>query len=199
MSDTISRYQNLSAPEQGVIQLLAMAYEPLTRSAIMKLLRRLEIKSGQGIFFTAVTLSELLRSLGERGLITIGADDITGDPELMLFCVREAMEQGRLISLSETVQEILPVALGWSGGYTFKNYTRFLRHLRYELFKSDSWATINTLFNSAPYQFRALMLKESPLVTLFNHPFDGAPICCSFPASSSKWSSPASSWRPGRH
>lgn len=54
MLDKTVLYQKLAAPEKAIVQLLALANDPLPRTTIQACLRRLEIRNERGIYFAVI-------------------------------------------------------------------------------------------------------------------------------------------------
>ncbi len=172
MTETITHYQTLGEPERSIIQLLAVAYEPMTMTTMVACLKELGIKSQRGIQFTNRTLAETLPDLNRLQLIETTIAGLTCTPEIMHPCLMETMDSGRFLPISEAILTVQPVKQRWGGGYAFNHYPPFLRHLRYALFKATSWESVSQLLEEGFASFPHKCEQEHPLVTLFSHPFN---------------------------
>ncbi|MBA3014909.1 MAG: DEAD/DEAH box helicase [Proteobacteria bacterium] len=171
MSDLTALYNQLPAPSQALLQLLATAIEPLDNNTIIDCLYQIGIKDANNSIGDRKSLPVTIDSLNRQGLVKIVNKNRTScSPALMTFAVKHAMKSGAFVPMAEELLRITPLKNSWA---PFGSYPRFLRHLRYCMFKGNSWPAINQILERGDYEFREKCQQEHPFFTLFTLPFEG--------------------------
>lgn len=134
----VAEYHKLESPAREIVQILAVVYEPLTRTALVKCLRKLGIRPNQGSWFSAATLEPMLTALTQGKLLD--ETDPTHwkcAPLLIETVARELAADGTFAETTLVADEVIPICTPWDSRYYYKSGEQGIRNLRKALYLGD--------------------------------------------------------------
>ena len=135
----VETYHKLPQLEQLIVQLLSVAYEPVSRTAFVICLNQTEAKDKNGKAFTPQTVKPYLDRLVDAKLLIQGkGQGPQCHPLLAEVATRDAVQAGKLETLAQVVQEKLPTPTRWKGGPPyFSNERQLIRQVRIGIYQKD--------------------------------------------------------------
>jgi len=135
----VENYHKLSPPEQVIVQLFSVIYEPVSRTSFAIYLNQTGTRDKNGKPFTQQTLKPYIDQLLAAGLLF---QDSGQGPQcnslLVEIATRDAVQGGRFESLAQVVQEKLSVSTRWKGGPRyFSSERQLLREVRIGIYRQD--------------------------------------------------------------
>ncbi|MBD2188420.1 DEAD/DEAH box helicase [Pseudanabaena mucicola] len=168
-------YHNLSALERQMIQVFAIAYEPINRSLYFDCLLHLGLKDKEDKHFTAASIKGYIDWFIQVNLLT---QDRSQGPQcnalLLDIAVRDAVQSGNFEKIVQTIEAKIPVpSYGRTDSRTFRSESQFLREVRIGIYRQDL-DFVNQQFEDF-YRYSYSQSKipfSSILYQACNNPFD---------------------------
>jgi superfamily II DNA or RNA helicase len=137
--DLMARYLKLSVLERQLIQLFAIAYEPVYRHIYFECVSQLGLKDQDGNQFTGISLKLEIDRLVKANLLT--QDRMQGiqcHSQLVEIAVRDSINSGRFDQIVDVVENQLSVPCYTKTDVrTFKNESQFIREVRIGIYRQD--------------------------------------------------------------
>jgi superfamily II DNA or RNA helicase len=174
-TELLSNYRQLSVKAQTVLQLLAVAYEPIEMVEILEVNRELHELDDTFPLHTAVSLRSILTELTVQSLVVAGARQTYRCEALLLeILTREVVQQGRFEAMAEAIEEVLPLTyMGNRDRILFRGLDQFLRSARWAIYRHQMeelprYVAMLENYAIVPYTLSV----EEILEKVFHNPFD---------------------------
>lgn len=176
-STLIEGYRKASPLRQQIVQLLSIAYEPISRAVMLICLNQLGARDKNDKPLTPGTLKTQVDALMASGLLT---QEPSQGPQcnrlLVEVATRDAVKAGTFETIADVVQQQIPIRTGWNQETRFFTGERqLIREVRIGIYRSDL-PFVNQQF-SEYYRYNYQKDKRSTeeiLTQIFNNPFDSA-------------------------
>ena len=144
--DSAKLYENLTASyrkllplEKQMIQVFAIAYEPVNRSVYFDCLLQLGIKDKDNKHFTGISLKTYIDRFLKLGLLT--QDRSQGaqcNASLIDIVMRDAVKSGQFEKIVNVIELQIPVpSYGRTDSRTFRSESQFIREVRIGIYRQD--------------------------------------------------------------
>ncbi len=168
-------YYQLSTVDQKIIQLFALIYEPISRTAFLACLNQSGTRNEDGKVFIDSTLKLHIDKLITAGLLIQERGQGPQCHRLLTeIAIRHAVKSGTFEALATTVQEKLPVSRSHtSGTIYFQNQRQFLREVRIGIYRQDLKfinQAVEDYYKYGPGKDKILI--NDIFEQIFNQPFD---------------------------
>jgi len=135
----VEKYHQLLPPEQVIVQLFSVIYEPVSRAAFALCLNQTGTRDKNGKPFTQQTLKPYIEQLLAAGLLVQNSSQGPQCNSLLVeIATRDAVQRGGFESLVQVVQEKLPLPMRGKGGPRyFSSEGQLLREVRIGIYRQD--------------------------------------------------------------
>jgi len=132
-------YFELPAFERRIVQLLAIIYEPISRTSILECLNLLKTQEKASNQLVAKTLKSYIESLIESGfLVQESGQKPQCHPSIIEIATREAVRSGVFEAIVKVVEEKLPIhSYGHNGQRFYANESQLMREVRIGIYQQD--------------------------------------------------------------
>ena len=132
-------YRKLSALERQMIQVFAIAYEPINRSEFFDCLLQLGLKDKNDQHFTAASIKGYIDWFIQAKLLTQErAQGTQCNPMLIDIAVRDAVKSEQFEKIVTVIEAKIPVpSYGRTDSRTFKSESQFIREVRIGIYRQD--------------------------------------------------------------
>ena len=162
----ITAYHALSSFEKNLVQLTSIVYEPVSRITLVNCLRRAGIAGSEGEWFTASSISPVLKKLKDLELLD---RDNRCSQEIVELASREAVANDLFRAMADAVQGELPFSqyqVKWP-----QKCWRAMREFRIGLYSNDIVHMENMHILLAK-QCKDEVVRRFPAVQFCNNPFE---------------------------
>jgi SNF2 family DNA or RNA helicase/tetratricopeptide (TPR) repeat protein len=135
----IAIYNKLSALERQMIQIFAIAYEPINRSIYFDCLLQLGLKDKDNKHFTDISLKGYIDRFLKLNLLTKDrAQGTQCHPYLIDIFIRDAVKSGQFEKIVTVIELQIPVPnYGRTDSRTFRSESQFIREVRIGIYRQD--------------------------------------------------------------
>jgi superfamily II DNA or RNA helicase len=170
----LSTYLELDGLDRTIVQLIAVFYEPVSRSMLAKLLLEMGLSPTRWRKSQNKTISKLLDPLVEKKVLESKQDGST----FLYFCqqsiewevVLDAKEQGLISKMDHSISKHAPAGDLWQGEYQWLiSFERYVRVLRFALLSDDDGMVIQ-LIVLGRRQFLEFLESVDPITRIINNP-----------------------------
>lgn len=165
----LDAYEALPAPDQAIMQLLAVIYDETAKTTLANCARSCdvpELKAG----ISPAGLGPLLERLAQTGLL-VGANTRWLCHRLVVEdLTRRAVREGRFASMAQAVRKTIKVP-GWDQYFYFQSYRQLLRELRIAFYLGDL-VEMQGLLAVCAKNYPEDLAQYPPWLLIFNNPFD---------------------------
>ncbi len=168
------QYERLSSLEKTIIQLLSIAYSPVSRTDLGTCLNRLDYRDEEGRTFTSTSLKLIFDRLTKLGLlITEQGKGITCNNHLREMPCRDAVKTGQFEKLVGAIEETFPISeYGMNNRRSFRKEAEFIREIRIGIYLQDL-AFIGKQFEDYYYNAGSRVLfLDNILLEMLDNPWD---------------------------
>ena len=167
-------YRNLSSSERQMIQVFAIAYEPVNRSLFFDCLLQMGLKDKGNQHFTAVSLKGYVDRFLQLNLLT---QERSQNPQcnsfLVNIAVRDAIQAGRFEQIVSAIEVKIPVPSYRSDSRSFTSESQFIREVRIGIYRQDIKFVGKQFDDFYRYGYSQQKITlESILYQVCNNPFD---------------------------
>lgn len=168
------RYHQLSAPDQEILQLISVIYDTCSRTALLKCLDHLGIKTLKNKPYKTATLRPILETLEATDLLLNESNKLRCHPLVIEVVTREAVAAGQFAAMSQAVEKNIPLKqVGNDKVQIFENHLQFIRTFRIGLYQNDFPAIAAACRTYYDNRFSYdLISVEEVLELVCNNPFD---------------------------
>ncbi len=132
----VTTYQSLPEFDRVVVQLMSLIYTAISRTLALTILEETglfdRLTLNAGMFKPVID-----RLLASQMLISSGKHTIQIHPLLVEIATREAVREGRLFLITESINIHLPVDSYYNGVIKFSSSGEFIRQVRLGLYRND--------------------------------------------------------------
>ena len=167
-------YHQLPAPDQEILQLISVIYDACSRTAILKCLDHLGIKTPENKPYKTATLRPILETLEETGLLLNESNKLRCHPLVIEVVTRDAVAAGKFAAMSQAVEKNIPLKqVGNDKVQIFESHLQFIRTFRIGLYSHNFPAIAAACETYYHYRFSYdLIPVEEVLELVCNNPFD---------------------------
>ena len=132
-------YNKLSALEKQMIQIFAIAYEPINRSVYFDCLLQIGLKDKDNKHFTAISLKGYVDRFLKLNLLTQDRSQGTQcNTYLVDIALRDAVRSGNFEKIVSAIELQIPVpSYGRTDSRTFRSESQFIREVRIGIYRQD--------------------------------------------------------------
>ncbi len=168
-------YRKLSALERQMIQVFAIAYEPINRSLYFDCLLQLGLKDKDNNHFNAASLKAYIDRFLKLHLLT--QDRSQGpqcNPLLIDIAVRDAVQSGKFEKIVTVIELQIPVpSYGRADSRSFRSESQFVREVRIGIYRQDIKFVMKQFEDFYRYGYpQQRITLEAILYQVCNNPFD---------------------------
>lgn len=174
----IAQFPLLTQQEQGLLKILALSFEPLSRTEILKMLNNFKIRDSRDKAYTHAGLKPLIGGLIKLGFVAevwsgYHATRLITTPHftkwLTVHFSREHPDE--LKRIAEAVSNILPLINPWEYSKRPHSFTRLMREIRFCVYQNKPEGLLDLLLLGERF-FPGEMADLPPLNTICANPFD---------------------------
>jgi superfamily II DNA or RNA helicase len=174
-TELFNTYRQLSSTSQQVLQLMAVAYEPIPKWQLLDILHNLHQVDSRYPKLTDKTLKPIFSGLTAQGLL-IPTHNIGYRCHTLLveILTREAVHLGNFEPMVQAIEQKMPVTyLGKSDKIIFRGFEQFMRICRWAVYRRqlDRIPKLLEMFATYSYSHIPISLEEV-ISEIFNNPFD---------------------------
>ncbi|MBE9029400.1 DEAD/DEAH box helicase [filamentous cyanobacterium LEGE 11480] len=171
----LKAYQALPIKAQPVLQLMAVAYEPMAWPQVIDACNELHYLNKRYPKFNRATFKPVVTELLAQGvLLPVQGRGYRCDEVLVEILTRETLQSGIFEAMAEAVEETLPLTyIGRSRNIVFANRDQFLRVARWAIYRQqlDELPRLITMLEDYTYAVNPMTLEEV-MDLVFHNPFD---------------------------
>ncbi len=169
-----NHYHQLSTPDKEILQLISIIYDSCSRTALLKCLDHLGIKTPKNKPYKTATLRPILETLEETKLLLNESNKLRCHPLVIEIVTREAVVEGQFAAMSQAVETCIPLKQDSREKITlFENHLQFIRSFRIGLYLQNFPAIAAACdfyyYNRFAYD---LIPLDEVLELVCNNPFD---------------------------
>ncbi len=165
-------YQAQGALEQSLVQLLAIIYSCVTKTAFVNCARKAGVRGADGKALSPHKLTPLLNKLVSRGLVEKPDHRFQCSPLIAELATRDALKQGHFEPMVKAVQETIKLYdYGWGSHYYFQDYDEVMRELRIAFYRGKTERVLS-LLEVCSKRFPDQLFWHHPYLLICNNPFD---------------------------
>jgi len=171
--DLFERYRKLEPHERAFVQLLSVAYEPISGANALAALKQANVLAGNGKPFDSPSYRETVGKLNDAGLVEITrATQPRCNPQIAEVATRDAILEGAFPRMVEAVEIIrpLPRSIMYTYYQSFHHAVRDFRIYFYRGDADDAYRILNRIYSSFSWERQA----HDPMLAVANAPFDAA-------------------------
>jgi len=167
-------YRKLSTLERQMIQVFAIAYEPVNRSLFFDCLLQMGLKDKGNQHFTAVSLKGYVDRFLQLNLLTQERSQSPQcNPSLVNIAVRDAVQSGRFEQIVSVIEAKIPVPSYRAGSRSFTSESQFIREVRIGIYRQDIKFVEKQFDDFYRYGYSQQKITlEAILYQVCNNPFD---------------------------
>ncbi|GFO69136.1 SWF/SNF family helicase [Geomonas limicola] len=164
----LARLAGLEPAERVLVQLLSVAYAPISKNVLLNLARRFNPRLPGDLKLNAVSLGELLEGLSQAKLVEVSREGVRCNRQIAHQATLSAVRSGSFEGMVLAVQIEVPMVSEWGSSY-YRAPQHALRDIRIGFYRQDP----NFVFEKL-----ARFERQFPYEALTCHPFV---LICSFP------------------
>ncbi len=174
----IEQFPLLPPLEQDLLKIMALAFEPLSRADIVKILRHFKIRDSRGRTFTHAAVKPFIDGLLNLGFLSTvwGGSSLT---RLMVFprfakwlAVRLSQEHpAEFQRIARALEDLLPLISSQGYHKHVDNYLRLIREICFRVYQNQP-EEVGHLLQLGASAFPEVLGEESPLAFICTDPFD---------------------------
>ncbi|OIP68673.1 MAG: helicase [Oscillatoriales cyanobacterium CG2_30_44_21] len=171
----LESYLKLSALERQMIQIFAIAYEPITRNNFHECLLYLGIKDKDNHPFTTVTVRSYVERFTKLHLLEQERSQGTQcNPVLVDMAVRDSVKTGSFDKIVQAISAYIPVpTYGRTDLRTFKSESQFIREVRIGIYRQDIKFVTKQFEDFYRYGYSQQKITlDTVMYQVCNNPFD---------------------------
>lgn len=167
-------YYQLPTVEQKIIQLFAVIYEPINRTAFLTCLNQSGNRNENGKAFIDSTLKLHIDKLLTAGLLIQERGQGPQCHRLLTeIATRHAVKIGTFEALATTVQQRIPITRSYTNGPRyFQNQRQFMRELRIGIYRQDLKFINQVVEDYYKYANKDKIVINDIFTQIFYQPFD---------------------------
>ena len=168
-------YRKLSALEQQMIQVFAIAYEPINRSVYFDCLLQLGLKDKENKHFTGISLKGYVDRFLKLNLLTQDRSQGTQcNTNLIDIAVRDAVQSGGFEKIVNAIELQIPVpSYGRVDSRSFRSESQFIREVRIGIYRQDMKFVTKQFEDFYRYGYpQQRITLDMILYQVCNNPFD---------------------------
>ncbi len=136
--DLIKKYHNLPELERQMIQVVAIAYEPIDRDVILTCLRSCGVTTANQQNLTTSHIKPHLERLVNARFFNQSRSQLCSCPiQLIDIAVRDAVKSGNFEQIVEGIEAAMPVRSYGQDGRMFSSESQFVREVRIGIYRQD--------------------------------------------------------------
>lgn len=170
-----SAYLDLSKLERQILQLIAIAYEPISRANIYDCVVHAKLKNVDNQTFTGASLGKYIDNFIKTGLLVSNrSNTLECNPKVIEIVIRDSVKSGTFPKNVEAIEMAMPVpSYGRTDLRSFKSESQFIREVRIGIYSQDMKFVRQQFdyFYRFNYSHRLLTVDDFICQTVSN-PFD---------------------------
>lgn len=170
--ELMEAYRKLEPPAKDLLEIMSVVGHSISRSSLVKCLRRLGIRTSDGGWYTAASLTPILRDLErqERLVLSHSTSQWRCVPLIREAVARALAAEGRFEALTEVVDRDIPLPAFDHGGYPLPTRDQWSRAMRRSILCGNIKEILEILSNWASPS--CMESKTDLLFNLATSPFD---------------------------
>ena len=133
----LDTYASRSALEKKIIQVISIGYERLTRSDLMKMFRKLDIKNSDGNWFIHKTLTPVIDKLADADLLQWINGGVRCHDLIIEDASQFAIKECSFADITKILQAYNSIKNRYGNRISFKNYRHGLQEFRISLYLKE--------------------------------------------------------------
>ncbi len=159
----------LAGHQLELLQLVSLAYLPLTKTQLLQCLEAAHCRDADGQPWTLQTLTGALETLVGQGHLVVQGPRVQCDPQRAEQAARRLAGTPRCVPMVEAIRAVFKIA-DYRYGYFVRQFAEGVRDLRLALY-AGRYEDFTRLAQTIQSYFSAEWRSKNPYVAIFDNPF----------------------------
>ncbi len=166
-------YQALADTEQAIMHMMAVIYEPVSRTKIVNCLNKTGMQTPQGRALSVSYLKPFIEHLEKAELVEeVRGRGLRCSYLIVELIARTLVKQESFTSRAKIVQDLLPLSQYWGSKGRFETVEQFIRELRLGLYQNDDTFIKKQVDIYQSQQLATVVSVQEALSRIYQNPFD---------------------------